>query len=326
MMALKGTHAYIRMPRELRKLLDSSVVLEYSEWKSQSRKDDLAILVEAAGRSCSSPLQQYRRPWKKLSSIICCLSDEGYEYRNADEKGHLAGPDSVKNKSIDSALSYTDSYTSLIQRPIMVLPKDYSLFSFRTGIDTAAQRTSFLSVDTQSPTATISDSDPFFSLAPGKYPWMYNPLKASILDMEDMATRMLSSPSGINNFYLLLSLTHGSPEIRKKLRLIGRPPVCQPEPLLPCLPIMDPQWTPPSLKSDTTPGDVANIMDEAIFYFFRLTPFFVWRDAPYGNPDYLKLIADLCRGINRIYTSLRRLFREHPEQRAIYAKAKEVCR
>ena len=348
--SLPFIYPHSQEPQAERKLLDSSIIAKYVEWRSQGKEDGLPTFVDAPNRTCLSALgvvsaglcqNVTRWQWKNalsrprrqlvclralLPSLCGLLSDE-YECPDSDEKMYLSRVTGMEDKS---ALSLADSLTSLIQRPAMVLSKG-RLSNPAGGVYTmpvhyafpCVERGELVSAPSLKDNSSASHLEPCLLTALGKYSYMDGSLRGNILSMESWAMTMLSAPSGINAFYRLLLLTQGSCKVRTTLINIDKDSVRQVELVLPRLPIMDPNWTPPRPDSNMAPKHLAIIMDEALFYPFQLVPFSVFRDAPYGN--HLNLIADVLDGIKRIYAELRQLFMEHPEQRAIYSEAKEVC-
>lgn len=92
---------------------------------------------------------------------------------------------------------------------------------------------------------------------------------------------------------------------------------------LPELPIMDQHWSPPCPESNNTSRAIAAIMDETLYFPFRLIPFAVLRDAA-AHGNYTDLFMDLLNGITHVYNELCKLFIKYPKQRRLYEEAKTV--
>lgn len=155
-------------------------------------------------------------------------------------------------------------------------------------------------------------------------------------------TELMPLPPG----YIVLAGMQGSPAMRRALARIRQPELDQtwmavassikaanldkPTEIiryldqdLPALPIMDHEWSPPHPECNKTSRAIAAIMDETLYFPFRLIPFAVLRDAAaYGN--YTDLFTDLLRGITHVYNELCRLFIKYPKLRGLYEEAKTV--
>ena len=245
------------------------------------------------------------------SLCLCGPLNEKSTYLDPDEKTQPLGPIHAENCPTPSQTDYQPSTNQL---PEMELPMKYGIpkaaggvqimpptnsDSLYSGVDTCSLN-SFSMMDNQS----LSCSDQ--CLLTGHHRWQGS-----------ISSRDICAKEDVGGLDITLSLP-GVQSATKALEVILR---ADPKP--PQLPIVDLEWKPPGTDSNSSAKTVAAIMDGTLSFPFRIIQFVEFRDAfAYGR--YSERIIDVLYGISYVYYMLRQLFTEHPEQRAVFQKAKKV--
>lgn len=249
--------------------------------------------------------------WSVLPSLCLCGMLSNKPRSGLDERTHLLGSTCAERAT---TLCRTDTLTSLNARPVVD----------SVGCDTIS----------------MLESTPHIVASPQDS----NILRSSLYSCVICETELIPPPPD----YIVLVLMQGSPKMRRALAQIRLPEwdetwtavassikgqyrasnldkpindIQQFDPDLPDLPIMDLNWSPP--RPYYNKRAIAAIIDETLYFPFRLIPFAVFRDAAaYGH--YTDLFMDVLNGITHVYNELCKLFIEYPEQRGVYEEAKTV--
>lgn len=265
---------------------------------------------------------------RRAVTYACCLFPS--RRPSLDETTCLLKPASTE-RHLPSSLA--DPRTFLIQPSAAPLPKEYGISKLGGLPIRPDWDASYYGVDAPLPCLNGNLS------ASGRYQYLFpctdNSLHRSTLFTTDWAFSALRSPIDINNCHIPLILMQGPPEVRNSLTRMLRAShgkaaldidediLQQAKPVLPHLPIMDPNWRPPGRDLNMSPEELAMTMDVVCFYPFQVVSFPFFRDTVYGAR--LEPVKDIVKGFACMRDKLSQLFTTHPDKRALYEEAKKVC-